>query len=226
MNKQYIYAAKYLNLMRKILFFLIVSFIGTIKVLSVSAQNKSDEVWVKGYYYNKNGNKISGFINVYSSDKNIRNYRRYHIWFKSTEQDVNYHKISADSIKAYIVLADSFVVSHSPGLRRPFLKVIADEPVKLYKSEIIVEPSMSTMGPYGSTVQIVSIGRSYKNTIYYYGSNPDNLTQLRKAHFLSEMAEIFGSVPSLVDDIKYQNFTYNDMDQILSYYERYKHKSE
>ncbi len=212
--------------MGRILLFLIVSFTGTIKTTLLSAQDKSDEVWVKGYYYNKNGDKIPGFINVYSSDKNIRNFRRDHIWFKSTEQDVNLHKIAADSIKAYIVLADSFVVSHARGLRRPFLKVIADEPVKLYELEIIIEPTMSVVGPHGSSVSVVRAGKSYKETIYYYGSNPDNLTQLRKGHFLNEMSEIFASVPALVDEIKYQNFTYNDMDQILSYYERYKHKSK
>jgi hypothetical protein len=211
--------------MPRILIILFYSIFFTLSVSHASGQQSTS--WEKGHYYDLKGNRFFGLITRYDSKNDAFHWR--YFFFKASEQD-NEKEIYADSIKAYVIDADSFVVSHISSLRgTSFIKVIIDEPVKLYDVELMVQPTMVVSGGVNRAWGLVSVnaGKAYEKTIYYYGNNPDDLMILRRRPFFEEMSKIFASTPALLEEIKYQEYTYKNMDDIVSHYFWYKrHKSK
>jgi len=205
--------------MRTILLFLIIHFtvlFGTI----ATAQQKTQRTWQTGYYYDLNGNRFTGWI---TSEQDIdHNFDEVQnaIFFKTVKNSRG-RKIPADSMKSYVATPDSFVVTHATGMKRtPFVRVIVDGPVKLYDLKLTLR---SQAMPQVAGSAFVSIpGKSYDKVVYYYGTGPDDITQLRRSQFLKEMTEIFSQEPALLDEIKYQEYNYDNMDDILSHYFWYK----
>jgi hypothetical protein len=184
--------------------------------------------WEKGYYYNLKGNRFPGFINTYDS-KN-RTFAERYFFFRVNEDD-NEKKVYADSVKAYVTGPDSFVVSHVFGLKRtPFVRVIIDDSVKLYESKQMVGSGTPIGGMRANKFMSVGItipGAPHQATMYCYGSNPDDLSPLGSKPFFEEMSKIFASTPALLEEIKYQEYTYKNMDDIISHYFWYKrHESK
>ena len=205
--------------MRTILLFLIIHFTVLFNT-NATAQQKTQRTWQTGSYYDLNGNRFTGWITREQDiDYNFDEVQSA-IFFKTIENSRG-RKIKADSIKAYVIMPDSFVVTHAPGMKRtPFIRVIVDGPVKLYDLKLTLRSQ--AMPPANGRAFASVLGKSYDKVVYYYGTGPDDITQLRRSHFLKEMTEIFSQEPALLDEIKYQEYNYDNMDDILSHYFWYK----
>jgi hypothetical protein len=184
---------------------------------SVSAQNQADKKWFDGRYYDLKGNKSNGLIASHTGGD--------YIWFKKSDKDVEV-KIKAVDISSFVAANDSFVVSHAVMMKQsPFLEVIIDEPVKLYQLKQLTDQSIVIMVPAaGNTpaqmTTVMQVGSEEKllSINYFYGRDPDNLTQLKRSHFGDAIAQILAAKPALLDEVKYQQFEYKDIDQVIDYY--------
>ena len=205
--------------MRTILFFLTIQFL--VLLNAATAQQKTQRAWQTGCYYDLKGNKFIGWV---TREQDVEYYFQEvqnAIFFKTVENSRG-RKIPADSMQAYVAMVDSFVVIDAFGMkRRPFIRVIVDGTVKLYESKFNEQPLLQSMQSNGMMVT-TGAGKPYEKTVYYYGTNPNDITQLKRSNFLKEMTEIFSSEPALLDEIKYQEYKYDDMDAILSHYFWYK----
>lgn len=164
-------------------------------------QDPSIKKWSKGAYYDLKGERHKGFISVQKSTPGT-------IWFK-TESESGMNKLPAAKIKGFIAGADSFVVSCAPYLQLyPFLRVVINGTLKMYVSKQVMASA-----PAKSTPQY-----QYNTDLYYYGSNPDNLTEIKSANFLDAMDKILVSKPDLLKKIKLKQYTFNDMEEIVTEY--------
>jgi len=124
--------------MRKIL----LSILLLIVCLAANAQNAGlARIWTKGYYYDKSGKKITGFLSDYSHNINLFHSADNYFAF-STVDDTAYNanksvKIYAKDITSFVAGVDTFVVSNSEKIKKtPFLAVLVNNDLKLYAVEI------------------------------------------------------------------------------------------
>jgi hypothetical protein len=157
--------------------------------------------WVKGAYFDLKGERHRGFISRQKKTPGA-------IWFK-TESESGMNKLSPENIKSFVAGADSFVVSRASYLKQyPFLRVVINGTLKMY-----VSTQMIASAPSKSTPQY-----QYNIDLYYYGSNPDNLTEIKGINFFDAMDKILISKPGLLKKIKRKEYTFNDMEEIVAAY--------
>lgn len=154
--------------------------------------------WVKGTYYDLKGEKHKGLISRQKSTLSF-------IKFKSNDESA-ISKLSSTNIKCFTAGLDSFTVSHAPNLQQyPFLRVVINWTLKMYVSrQTMVSLPSKSVPRY-----------QYISDLYYYGSNPDNLTEMKSTNFLDAMDKILTTKPELFKKIKLKEYTFNDMEEIV-----------
>lgn len=203
----YIYAFKYLNLMRLIL--LLCFFIVT---TAANAQSGLLHInnFKPGYYYTNDGQKITGKIeknaDVYSTAPEDK-----YILFKT---DTGKSQVLLTDIKAFAIGKDSFTVSHK---NLTAYKVILNTPVKLY-SYIVISNGYSP-GFMGANGMMTGGGATQsKNTVYFYGAEPDSVVLIRRKNFIDAMSIVMAAKPNVVTKIKDKTYTMGWLDELLDFY--------
>lgn len=190
--------------------------------------------WEAGYYYDVNGQKVNGLIDQRPSGRSPQPGEGF-ILFKETK-DAEKQKLSASMIRSYVIATDSFTVTHNNynELRTEngmdFIKVLVDEPLKLYAGSThtgsAVRPSigggLGSGGGIGGGISI-NLGKGGSSRfVYYYGTNPDMLTEVTRKNFAEIMTEIFASQPDAVEKIKNKTYKFNDIPDLVAYFNQLK----
>jgi hypothetical protein len=217
----YIYAFKYLNLMRGILLFFIALFI----CYSANAQSSKD--YRDGYYYSLSNQKITGLIIFEPSWDYIR--------FKPNS-DANAEKIKIKDISAVgtsmRVGIDSLTVltEDNKENKRYFAHFILATPTtRLYYKYITYGgggggPNM-TIRPANMNANGTTIGWSNSNASNYAGlskfvmyQNGNTTYKLTKSNYIEILSKAFADVPDLVKRLQNEDFKFKQLDEIIREY--------
>ncbi|MDB5122050.1 MAG: hypothetical protein JWP94_179 [Mucilaginibacter sp.] len=225
--------------------FLIFSFI--VIVISVHAQK-----WQPGRFTDIKGNVQTGLIHTNPSGKAPIKDEAF-IEFKEDNKAEPF-KLSAGDLRSFIVGKDSFVVAHAPQNENwsrselDFVKVVLDEPVKLYAAQagsgkgrgFGFSPGISTgigTGGYGGgfggalggglSIPIGGRGGSEKTT-WYFGENTAEMKRLTNENFEDIMTDIMGDEPDVVDKIRSKVYVLGNIDKLVAYFKQVtaSHKTE
>jgi hypothetical protein len=189
--------------MHKLLLLLIISFISFTAKAQVSLVGK----WTPGCYYDTNNTRVCGEIKWNVPARNIFKGAGDHIQFR-TSDTVKKEKISTDKIRAFVIKADSFVVSHNAELESyPILQVLLNNPVKLYIS------NRTGQHPNSSP---------YLQVRYFYGENPDNVAELSRGKFIEIMSKIMADNKGIVQAINNKEYRYGKIDELVKQYKIFK----
>jgi hypothetical protein len=200
--------------------------------------------FLPGYYYDINGQKVSGLINRYPAGKGIEKNEGF-IEFKDSET-ARPQRLSASMIHGFVIARDSFVIAHAPqngGVwtknELDFVKVVIDGTTKLYMVSggsaggggiggSGIRPSIGTgigtggLG-LGGGIGITIGGGNRSNggseyTAYYYGENTTTMEPLNKGTFVEVMTDVMGDEPDVVEKIRSGIFNINNVDGCIKYY--------
>jgi len=131
-----------------------------------------------------------------------------HVFFKLTEDDQR-QKVKSVQFRAFIMGADSFVVSHAKETEQyPIFKVVFNKTVKLYARY----RTTNYQAPPG-----VFIVNGYMIN-YYFGPDPDHITELNRKNFIEVMTSVIDDRPDLVDKVKNKEYKYGDIAELLKVY--------
>ncbi|MGI4898824.1 MAG: hypothetical protein ACRYFT_09660 [Janthinobacterium lividum] len=200
--------------------------------LSASAQLGLNQ-WDDGYFYDAAGNKVVGQIVANPSGRSPQDSEGFILFRKDKGEEKE--KLTASMVRSFVAGKDSFTVAHAPrseawaGKSIDFVKVLVDEPLKLYATTggsggagPGISPSLGIGGgSFGSGVGgglgiNLGGGRGGKGKpVYYYGDNPSTLTELKRDNFIPIMTEIMAAEPEIVDKIKNKKYRYGNMDQLI-----------
>lgn len=209
----------------------------SLSAFSASAQLGLNQ-WDDGYFYDANGTKFAGQIVVSPSGRGPQTNEGFILYRRDKGEQKE--TLTASMVRSFVAGKDSFTVAHAPrsekwtGRSIDFVKVLVDEPLKLYATtgggggmSPGISPSFgigggSFGGGMGGGLGInLGGGRGGKGkSVYYYGDNPNMLTELNKDNFIQIMSEIMASQPEIVEKIKNKKYRYGKMDQlILDFYQ-------
>jgi hypothetical protein len=178
--------------------------------------------WNDGCYYTIKNHKVTGLISWTPPTGSIFSSNGDHIFFKADSNSKKI-KISSDTLTAFVMGKDSFAVSHFADLaNKPFLRVMIDRPIKLYFSGTTRQSSMG--GVSGVPIGI-GFGGGVKTT-YYYGPNPNNITELDRKSFIDIMTKIMADKADVVEAIKNKTFKFGAIDELITYYKTGKKTQE
>lgn len=180
---------------------------------SLKAQSIFENRWKAGCYYDKNNHKFTGLFASYTG-VNTFDYKKDR---KSKRDEYDVFSIRAIVINQDSVTQDSFVVSHAEIVKKaPLLKVIVDGPIKLFLFVYKTTSPMSPIGPPG--VVTLAVGFNSSKKAYYYGENPDNLTEMKRKDFTAVMSKVMESKPDVVARIKKKTYHYRDINELADFY--------
>lgn len=199
---------------------------------SASAQLGLNQ-WDDGYFYDANGNKVAGQIVVSPSGRGPQDSEGFILFRKDKGEEKE--KLSASMIRSFVAGKDSFTVAHAPrsqawpGRSIDFVKVLVNEPMKLYATvggggglSPGISPSLGIGGgSFGSGMGgglgiSLGGGRGGKGkSVYFYGDDANNLTELKRDEFTPIMSEIMASEPEIVEKIKNKKYKYGNMSQLI-----------
>ena len=212
--------------------------------LSASAQLGLNQ-WDDGYFYDANGKKVPGQIVVSPSGRSPQDSEGFILFRKDKGEEKE--KLTASMVHSFVAGRDSFTVAHAPrtgvwtGRSIDFVKVLVNEPTKLYATtggaaggrgmSPGIRPSLGIGGgSFGSGIGgglgiNLGGGGGKSKPVYYYGDDPNSLTELRKDNFVEIMSEIMASQPEIVEKIKNKKYRYGNMDQLVLDFYRAKEAS-
>lgn len=216
--------------MRSSLFILLFSTIAC----SASAQFGGGNKWEDGYFYDAAGEKILGQIVANPSGKAPEQNEAF-ILFR-TDKGADKEHLTASMVKSFVIGRDSFTVAHAPnsedwpGKSIDFVKVLVNEPLKLYSVNGSggggLRPGFSPSigiggGSFGSAMGgglgiSLGGGRGKGKSAYYYGDGPNSLTELKKDNFIPIMTEVMASEPEIVEKIKNKKYKYHNIEQLIT----------
>jgi len=197
-----------------------------------------------GYYYDINGQKVEGLINKNTSGKGPIVNEGY-IVFKEDDNAAK-QNLSASMIHGFVVGPDSFVVAHAPisgawsKYELDFLWVRVDAPTKLYTiygsdrgkgnrggGHPAISTGLGIGGGFGGGMGMgLSLGSGLfggggggsEHTVYYYGADPNNISEVKKQNFVDVMSEVLADEPDAVEKVKDKKYKFGDMEALIKYY--------
>lgn len=195
------------------------SFLISILTLAISVSAKAQlfglipmNKFEAGYYYDLSGNKIEGKIAGDASSRNAFASETY-ILFKNEEGTKT--RITPAMMKSFVVGLDSFTVSH--GAKAQFYRVILNDSVKVYSvSGFSSTPGMMTPSAGGGFM--MRGGGSTKTLTYYYGVDPDHLTELDRKNYRPVLTELMSDHAEIADKIKNKRYRYGDLERLFEDY--------
>ncbi len=198
----------------------------------VSAKSQK---WQPGHFTDVKNSTMQGLIEVSPSGKGPVKDEGFIIYKEN--KDAPEVKLSASDIRSFVVGIDSFVVAHPPTGQTwhhetDFVKVLLDEPVKLYVvitkvgGGLHLSPGIGlgigggSYGTYGGADISIGIGGggSRLKQVYYFGANTAELNMLTPENFEDVMVDIMGDYPEVVNNIRAHQFGLGNIDRLISYY--------
>jgi hypothetical protein len=218
-------------------------------LLTISVQAQK---WLPGRFTDVKGNIQTGLIRTNPPGKAPIKDEAF-IEFKEDNKAEPF-KLSASDLRSFVVGKDSFVVAHAPQNENwsrnelDFVKVVIDEPVKLYAAQVGsgkgrgfgFSPGISTgigTGGYGGgfggavgggiSIPIGGRGGSEKTT-WYFGENTAEMKRLTNENFEDVMTDIMGDEPDVVDKIRSKVYVLGNIDKLVVYFKQVtaSHKSQ
>ncbi|QJD97963.1 hypothetical protein HH214_19815 [Mucilaginibacter robiniae] len=207
-----------------------------VSILSAHAQK-----WQPGYFYDTKGNKVNGLIEAYPSGKGpikTEGFINYKADAKSNEI-----KLSASELQYFIAGKDSFVVAHAPQFEtwKPkdpdFVKVVLDEPLKLYvyggsssgggfriRPDVAAGIGGGNYGAFGGGGIGLTLGNggSRIRNVYYFGANTAEMQQVTPQNFVDVMSDIMADEPQAVEAIQSGKYRFDKIQALVKYYETLK----
>lgn len=197
--------------------------------------------WQPGNFTDVKGNRETGLIRINPSGKAPIKDEGF-IEFREDEK-ANPYKLSASDLRSFVAGKDSFVVAHAPQNaswgkeETDFVKVVLDEPTKLYLAQggkgsggsgFGISPGVGLgygTGGYGGGVGGgigISLGGGHGGrggkSIYYYGSNTADMKQLTDENFEDIMTDIMGDEPDVVEKIHAHQYTLKNIEKLIAYF--------
>lgn len=198
-------------------------------ILSITISAKAQlfgKNWKEGSYYDLQGTKHAGLISWTPPQLSFLKGKGDNIYYKKDKKSDDIKIKSVDlmafNMKVDEETIDSFIVSKNEKFEdAPFLNVVIAHDVKLY-SWITAPPQAPGMGVGGMVMGVgrvtMGVGVSAGKTIYFFGSDPENVTKLDKKNFIETMSKIMADKPETVARIKNKKLRYGDMDDLLYFY--------
>lgn len=190
-------------------------------ILSVTITTKgqslgdSDHRWNDGIIYYTNGGHVTGLIsrNITGKHKMLGiPFILYKTGKKADEQ-----KIGPEAVRAFICGPASFVVAHNINDSIPvFVKVLMDEPVKLFEADKLKNTGPRFVGT-GSNTWMVG-GDTYSSPVLFFGEDADHVTQVTRKNFKDAMNKVLVKRPALLEKINSKEYEYEDLEQIVNFY--------
>jgi hypothetical protein len=176
--------------------------------------------WQPGHFYGTDGTINSGFIADYIAPPNGPDPDRQFFLFKRNPNDEPM-RVFAANITSFIVARDSFVVSDSKLLTEtPFVKVVGNGPLKLYITSL---PRQTPTFGLGGSIGFLSVAGAssfpYTKNKYYYGHDPDNLTELSRKDFTDVVSSVMADKPEIAEKVKNKTYRYGDIKELIVYYQ-------
>jgi len=205
--------------------------------LLLSANFAKAQSWVPAYYYDVQGNKITGLIKTKPGGRSPVRDEAF-IQFKSDK--LGDKKISASELRSFVVGRDSFVVAAAPrsgawsDKELDFVKVALDEPLKLYAftGRTGGAPSASGVsigvgggiggggggfgwGLGGGFMFPLGGGGGHVHTSYYFGANTAEMQELTPVNFADAMSQIMGDEPEVVNKIQDGEYNLGNINKLI-----------
>lgn len=197
--------------------------------------------WQPGTFTDVKGNRETGLIRVNPSGKGPIKDEGF-IEFRE-DKKANPYKLSASDLRSFVAGKDSFVVAHAPQNESwgkeetDFVKVVLDEPTKLYVAQggkgggsgFGISPGVGLgygSGGYGGGVGGgvgISLGggrgrNGGGKTIYYYGANTAEMKRLTDENFEDIMTDIMGDEPDVVEKIHAHQYGLKNIEKLVAYF--------
>ena len=204
----------------------------------VSAKSQK---WRPGFFIDTRGQKVEGLIRANPSGKGPVKDEGF-IIYKENKKGVEM-RLSASDIKCFVVEKDSFVVAHAPHNETwsrkelDFVKVVLDEPLKLYMLDGSTggggggfHPSVS-IGGGGGYGMGGGLGMSFggdpysggrTKITYFYGANTAEMEQLTPENFVDIMTDIMGDEPQAVEVIRSKKANLGNIQGLIKYFKQLK----
>ena len=201
---------------------------------SASAQLGLNQ-WDDGYFYDASGNRVIGQIVANPSGRSPQDSEGFILFRKDKGEEKE--KLTASMIRSFVAGKDSFTVAHAPrsqewtGRSIDFVKVLVDEPLKLYATtgggngggmSPGIRPSFGIGGgSFGAGVGgglgiSLGGGRGGRGkSAYFFGDDANHLTELTRENFMPVMSEIMASEPEIAEKIKTKKYKYGKMDDLI-----------
>jgi|GEM_PF-4381529 len=175
--------------------------------VAAHAQSLSKK-WKEGRYYDTTRHCHAGLIYYPLPGASLFKGKGHYLLFKN-DTNSEEQKIITSEISSFVLERDSFIVSHSKMIEKfPVLKVVVNNPVKLYNS-LVISPGRSAHGmPEGSK----------GSSTYYYGTNPNDLTVITRKNFAEAMSKIMSDKPGVIGKIEDKTFKYSTIKSLITYY--------
>jgi len=191
--------------------------------------------WKEGAYYDFTGVKHLGLVSWTPPQLSLTKGKGDKIYFKkdkkSNDAEIKSADLASFTMKINDETIDSFIVSKNEKFEKaPFLKVEIANGLKLYSWITEQHSSRMTMGgPGGITtpdgIPLLSVDRTTTGanlfggkTTYFFGNDPENVTELNRKNFVETMSQIMANKPEAVARIKNKKLRYGDMDDLLYFY--------
>lgn len=164
-----------------------------------------------GYYYNTNGEKITGLIHM--------NIWEDHILYK-IDKDASKQKIKIADIRSVIYYSDSLSVKTYKKDKYYFAKMALNGPIKLfYKFDQYpsntTSPNMRTFSRLTDYSSGNIYGDTKKQPMFENGDMTDELT---KKNFIEVMSKILVHYPETVKSIQTEKLKFKDLGDIVEKY--------
>ncbi|QJD97964.1 hypothetical protein HH214_19820 [Mucilaginibacter robiniae] len=189
--------------------------------VTFSAKAQSFGKWTNGKYYDQTNTVHEGQILWNIPAKKVLINKADSIYYR-TNKKAEKLKIYSDSLNAFVVNQDSFIVSKSISPEvSPFVKVVINHSTKLFASITQHSPAAATIGAagFGLIGGIAGAAASHSaKLIYFYGVDIDHLTKVDKNNFMPTMLEMMADKPEVLEKIKDRTFRFGNIDELVEFY--------
>ncbi|MEO6499192.1 MAG: hypothetical protein ABIN95_09275 [Mucilaginibacter sp.] len=179
--------------------------------------------WQKGYYYDKEGHKVTGLLKNYLPDPGFLG-RGDNLSFKS-DSNAKKQTIAAREISSFVInyengLRDSFIITQSPLLtKRPIVRLLINNSVKLYGLLYTFSSvPVPTFNPQGQLAAGGGFSRHGTKEEYYYGVDANNVAQVNSTNFYAAINQVMGDKPKIIEGVKAGKYTVAKLDKLIDYY--------
>lgn len=212
-------------------------------LITISEKSQAQR-WLPGHFTDTTGKKDTGLIRIDPPGKGLIKDEGF-IQFRK-DKKARPFKVSASSLKSFIIRKDSFVVAHAPKSETwpqkelDFVEVVLDEDIKLYAGfgggtggggfsiglglgggfGIPLGRNFGVGIGAGTYVPLYGGDGGYEGIAWYYGENTAKMYRLTDENFEDTMSNIMGDYPEVVEKIHQKVYFLGNLGRLISYYKQ------